>query len=138
VRVVEPDLALKLELAAALADASARLGLELHACCEDELLAVPGILKARCLDVGLLPVVPHGVAKQKPTRPECACHDSRDIGYYDSCPHGCIYCYANRNPELAARFHRQYLQAGRRLPLDSEPSESAGLSGPEGNPTFGA
>lgn len=138
VRVVEPDRTRRLELAGALADAAARLGLELHACCEDELLAVPGILKARCLDVGQLPVVPHGVAKWKPTRAECACHDSRDIGYYDSCPHGCIYCYANRNPELAARFHEEYRRAGHHLPMDKEPWESAGLSGPEGNPTFGA
>ncbi|MCA9786197.1 MAG: DUF1848 family protein, partial [Candidatus Cloacimonetes bacterium] len=52
------------------------------------------------------------------TREQCACHASRDVGTYDSCPHGCLYCYANRNPERALAFHQGYLDAGRRLPLD--------------------
>lgn len=28
-------------------------------------------------------------------RPECSCDLSRDIGTYGTCPHQCIYCYAN-------------------------------------------
>jgi hypothetical protein len=35
-------------------------------------------------------------------RPECACFEARDIGEYDTCPHGCVYCYAVRNrPSLS-------------------------------------
>lgn len=34
------------------------------------------------------------------TRRGCHCIGSRDIGFYDSCPSGCKYCYANPNPEL--------------------------------------
>ncbi|HXH55300.1 MAG TPA: DUF1848 domain-containing protein [Gammaproteobacteria bacterium] len=30
-------------------------------------------------------------------RPGCLCQESRDIGSYDSCPIGCIYCYANKS-----------------------------------------
>lgn len=29
----------------------------------------------------------------------CACIQSRDIGWYDCCPAGCLYCNANRTPE---------------------------------------
>ena len=37
------------------------------------------------------------------TRQGCGCMPTRDIGAYNSCPNGCRYCYANRNPELARR-----------------------------------
>lgn len=30
----------------------------------------------------------------------CLCIRSRDLGAYDSCPHGCRYCYANTDPQL--------------------------------------
>ncbi len=33
--------------------------------------------------------------KKKSERPNCRCVDSIDIGVYNSCPHRCIYCYAN-------------------------------------------
>ena len=39
--------------------------------------------------------------REKPTRQECGCTESTDIGAYDTCPHGCVYCYANANKERA-------------------------------------
>lgn len=34
----------------------------------------------------------------------CGCAKSKDIGQYDTCPHQCVYCYANTS-ELAARVN---------------------------------
>ena len=32
-------------------------------------------------------------------RTACGCIPSKDIGAYDSCPHFCVYCYANRSEQ---------------------------------------
>lgn len=40
-------------------------------------------------------------------RKYCGCIASKDIGQYNTCPHGCLYCYANSSPESAREnFHR--------------------------------
>ena len=36
-------------------------------------------------------------------RPACTCASSLDLGCYDSCTHGCRYCYASASPEQALK-----------------------------------
>ncbi len=73
-------------------------------CGQPELLA-DGIGEASCIDaVRLSDVAGRPVsAKRKPHRKTCACDASRDIGDYDTCPHGCAYCYAVADRATAKR-----------------------------------
>jgi len=48
------------------------------------------------------------VYKEKPTRKECGCTESSDIGTYGTCPHGCIYCYANVNKQRAVKLYSNH------------------------------
>ncbi|MDP6709432.1 MAG: DUF1848 family protein, partial [Alphaproteobacteria bacterium] len=47
-------------------------------------------------------------ARQKGNRPGCLCAESRDIGAYDTCPHGCVYCYAVASRARAQARHRAH------------------------------
>jgi hypothetical protein len=107
-RPIEPSLGERLRLSVALAEIGGCYEIRLRACCEDELVA-GGIEKARCVDPELLGrIAPTGKSlPTRPTREECGCTASRDIGGYDTCPHGCVYCYANASPEAAIRRYRR-------------------------------
>ena len=43
------------------------------------------------------------IPKQKTRNGECYCLLNNDIGEYNTCPHGCLYCYANSNKKLVNR-----------------------------------
>ncbi|MEE8559847.1 MAG: DUF1848 domain-containing protein [Alphaproteobacteria bacterium] len=93
------------ELAAIAAD----LGLKPVLCAQPELLTAP-LRAARCIDAGRLSDIAGKAipVHTKGNRPGCYCAESRDIGAYDTCPHGCVYCYAVRSAELAKRNYRAH------------------------------
>jgi hypothetical protein len=75
-------------------------GIDLYTCCNDALLKIKGIRKGHCIDGRLLnKLVPQELVSRAkaPTRTDCGCTKSIDIGNYSEqpCAFGCIYCYAN-------------------------------------------
>lgn len=100
----------KIKLAESLADIAHANGIRMLACCNDFLLSEK-IQKAHCVDGHLIAeLFPHKSfqAGLNSTRKECGCTDSRDIGEYDTCPHGCVYCYANKSPLIALKHFRRH------------------------------
>ena len=109
----DPEEDEKLSLIGELASCARARGMQLTVCSQARYLK-PGIEPARCIDaVRMADVAGRPVrARQKGNRPECACYESRDIGAYDTCPHGCVYCYAVRTRALARRRYREHDSAG--------------------------
>ena len=75
-------------------DQSRKMGMEVHGCC------VKGLPVSKCIDGALLSKIhpkgnPASQTKAKGQRALCGCTESWDIGWYNPCPGGCLYCYAN-------------------------------------------
>jgi hypothetical protein len=72
-------------------------GLEITACAPQTDLSGFGVAPGACIDPVLIERL-FGLAlspsKDPGQRPRCGCAPSRDIGAYDACLFGCLYCYA--------------------------------------------
>jgi hypothetical protein len=105
----DPDPAAKTALLGELAAIARARDIRPTLCSQPELLG-GAIEPAACIDALRLsdlagrPIA----ARTKGNRPGCLCAESRDIGAYDTCPHGCIYCYAVRRPKAAKARHRAH------------------------------
>jgi DNA repair photolyase len=74
--------------------------IKVQTCSERIDLSEMGITHGGCIDKSLIEdVIGYSInaKKDKSQRPECCCIESIDIGEYNTCSHGCLYCYANFN-----------------------------------------
>jgi len=86
------------------------LGLHLATCAEKVELSQYGIEHNHCIDPDLICRISPKLATEasllksdKGQRKLCGCINSKDIGMYNTCPHACVYCYANSSLEAAIR-----------------------------------
>jgi len=95
-----------LEMGARLSEIADSYGIEIMACSEKADLSPVGIKHAKCIDDSLISAIigrKISVGKDKNQRDECRCAASIDIGAYNTCKHGCLYCYANYSDSLVKR-----------------------------------
>jgi hypothetical protein len=79
-----------------------RYGIEMVTCAEAVDFSGIGIRPGKCIDderIARITGYELDVKKDKHQRKTCCCVESIDIGAYDTCPHSCLYCYANSSPE---------------------------------------
>ncbi len=87
-------------------------GIELQTCAELIDLDDYGISHSSCIDGKLIERITgmkliRGVRKDS-QRAGCLCIECIDIGEYDSCLNGCLYCYATRSLKIAAERHQRH------------------------------
>ena len=92
----DPDDGAKRDALRHLAEAASKFGIRTTLCAQPDLLAgleCSIISPARCVDAARLSRVAGRpiAARTKGNRSGCFCAESRDIGAYDTCPHGCVY-----------------------------------------------
>jgi hypothetical protein len=115
----------RIDLANELATIAARYGIRMFSCCGDYLVG-DKIEKAHCIDGRIIEELffPDGFSyKHKPTRDQCGCTESMDIGTYDTCPHGCVYCYANTNKQKAKKAFKNHDKTSAFLGYSKEKSD---------------
>ncbi|MCQ2171287.1 MAG: DUF1848 domain-containing protein [Bacteroidales bacterium] len=75
-----------------------KYGITIQTCAEEIALETIGIKHGKCIDNVLIEDLIGAklvVSKDSNQRQECGCVQSIDIGEYNTCTHGCKYCYAN-------------------------------------------
>ncbi len=107
-----------LSFAEKLSELNESWGLQLTTCSEPIALEQFNIEHNRCIDPELISrLAPDDAILQNflfnartdgGQRKHCGCILSKDIGTYNSCPHGCAYCYANTTPQSALANYQRH------------------------------
>ncbi len=87
-----------------------RRGMRVQSCAEPE-LGRWGVEPGSCIDAQRLQALGAGplrARKDAGQRQGCTCIPSVDIGAYNTCLHGCVYCYATSSDRAAAANRRRH------------------------------
>ena len=98
-------------LAKELGKIAASYNLIIETCAEQIDLEEYGIKHGHCIDKNLIEKIIGcrvSGAKDKNQRQECGCLESIDIGTYNTCGNGCVYCYANYSKKSVDRGMLNY------------------------------
>ena len=89
-----------------------KYGIGIRSCCEGDELARYGVDVSGCMTkevferaIGYTLEEPKGKA---PARAGCRCLLEGDIGMYNTCGHGCVYCYANYDSKTVMANMRRH------------------------------
>lgn len=101
-------------IAKSLVDIASSYNLKLYICSEDQDYSSHGLYHSACIDKEKIESIigcKLNVRKDVGQRKNCRCMESVDIGVYNTCNHGCCYCYAtnksiiNENMKIQDDLH---------------------------------
>lgn len=88
-----------------------KYGMEIESCTESVELSHYGIAHGKCIDHALIKKL-FGLnlngRKDIGQREDCGCIKSIDIGMYNTCLHGCAYCYATFNEKTVSNNKKMH------------------------------
>lgn len=96
------------EMAGYLSDIAKKYSITIESCCETIDLSSVGINHGHCIDPLLIDKIKnthYEFKKDKSQRQACGCIESVDIGSYNTCRNGCVYCYANWKDNVSALYN---------------------------------
>ena len=129
----DPPLDEKRALLADLAVIAADHGMALALCAQPGLTDIPGLRPAACIDINRLSTLAGRaiIRRRKGNRAGCLCAESRDIGAYNTCLHGCAYCYAVSGRLVAEHRRLRHDSNGAFLLTPNKTSSAQGTKNPE-------
>ena len=90
---------------------ASKRGIHIKTCAESIDLTDCGITHEGCITKQILKDVTgydFKDIKSQPLRSHCHCYPSRDIGEYNTCLHGCLYCYANVDKKIVLENYQRH------------------------------
>lgn len=121
-RWTDPSIEVKNDLLTKLQAIAVMNGMVLRKCCQSGLC--DNIPDSSCADADRFMALGACLraSKEPPVRPGCRCLPSRDIGEYETCAHGCAYCYANNSHvEAHARWQKHSAGGESIMPVANQP-----------------
>jgi len=102
----------RIRLGQAFAEIGEKYGIVIRSCCEGTELEPYGVDISGCITEEVLEAAIGEHLKvpksKKAQRPECNCLLGSDIGAYNTCMHGCLYCYANYDRETVIQNRKKH------------------------------
>jgi len=107
-----------IEAGGMLASVAKDFGISVKACCEESFLHECGIVRASCIDKELIEKIcgyELDLKRDRNQRKACGCFESIDIGAYNTCKNGCVYCYANYSQASVTKNFKRHDPRGELL-----------------------